>query len=142
MSKRIGIFTLIFSCCAFVLSLVCMILIIVNNNNNNKEQVDIQYVLYLGTNDKDTNLPKFDEEKAKEEAEKILINHFSGYTIQTANGGWKENDIIYNEFTLVIYLSDTNIDKVHKACDDLIAKFNQSSILIQSNKTMTEFYSN
>ena len=43
---------------------------------------DIQYVLYLGTNDKDTNLPVFTPEEAKAKVREILIRHFGGYTLQ------------------------------------------------------------
>ena len=106
-----------------------------------EEQGDIQYVLYLGTNDKDTTEPVFTPDVAKEKAEEILLKHFGGYTIQEANGGWTSDDKIYREYTLVIYLSDTTIDKVHAAADEMIKTFNQSSVLIQSNKTMTDFYS-
>ena len=102
---------------------------------------DIQYVLYLGTNDKDTNEPVFDEEESKEKLKEILLDHFGGYTIQEANGGWKDGDTVYKEYTLVIYLSDTNIEEVHKACDEMIDVFHQSSVLVQCNKTTTEFYS-
>lgn len=106
-----------------------------------EESHDIQYVLYLGTNDKDTNQPVFSKEEAKEAAKEILIDHFGGYTIQEAEGGWKDGDTIYQEYTLVIYLSDTSLDEVHSAADELISKFHQSSVLIQSNQTTTEFYS-
>ena len=41
----------------------------------------------------------------------------------------------------MIYLSDTTLDKVHAAADELIRTFQQSSVLIQSNRTVTEFYS-
>lgn len=141
MNKKSNIILIIVCFISLVISVVTMSISIVALNNSNKEiKEDIQYVLYLGTNDKDTNLPVFEKEKCKEEAEKILIEHFGGFTIQEANGGWIDNDIIYNEYTLVIYLSDTNIEDVHKASKDLIKKFNQSSILIQSNKTTTEFY--
>ena len=102
---------------------------------------EIQYVMYLGTNDKDTNEPVFSPEQAKEEAEKILIDHFGGYTIQEANGGWIDDDTIYQEYTLVIYLSDTTAEDVHAAANDLIDIFHQSSVLIQANKTTTEFFS-
>ena len=47
---------------------------------------DIQYVLYLGTNDKDTNEPVFEPDESKEQLKKILIDHFGGYTIQEATG--------------------------------------------------------
>ena len=46
----------------------------------------------------------------------------------------------YQEYTLVIYLSDTTLEAVHTAADELIATFNQSSVLIQANPTTTEFY--
>ena len=63
---------------------------------------DVQYVLYLGTNDKDTNEPVFAPEEAKEKAQDILLDHFGGYTIQEANGGWVDDGKVYREYTLVI----------------------------------------
>ena len=105
------------------------------------EGQDIQYVMYLGTNDKDTNEPVCSPEEARERAEDILIEHFGGYTIQEAHGGWEYEGTRYQEYTLVIYLSDTTIDAVHAAADDMIKAFNQSSVLIQANTTSTEFYS-
>ncbi len=103
---------------------------------------DIQYVLYLGTNDKDTNVPKYTPDEAKQLLDTVLTKHFEGFTIQEANGGWtNENGTVDHEYTLVIYLSDTTLDKVHTAAKDLISAFNQSAVLIQSNKTTTEFYS-
>ncbi|MBQ9264393.1 MAG: DUF3574 domain-containing protein [Clostridia bacterium] len=104
-------------------------------------QEDIQYVMYLGTNDKGTNKPVFTQEEAKEKAREILIRHFGGYTLQEANGGWVDDDgTVYQEYTLVIYLSDTTEEAVHAAADELIQVFNQSSVLIQAMPTRTEFY--
>lgn len=97
-------------------------------------------MLYLGTNDKDTVQPVFPPEEAKQQAEAILLKHFGGYTIQEANGGWIDGEKVFTEYTLVIHLSDTDIDAVHAAAKDMIKTFNQSSVLIQSNKTTTEFY--
>ncbi len=101
---------------------------------------DVQYVMYLGTNDKDTNEPVYPPEEAKEKAQDILLKHFGGYTIQEASGGWVDGDKVYREHTLVIYLSDTDIDRVHSAADEMIEEFRQSSVLIQANRTVTEFY--
>ena len=101
----------------------------------------IQYVLYLGTNDKDTNKPVFTQAEAQEKAKEILVRHFGGYTMQEANGGWLDGDTLYQEYTLVIYLSDTNEEAVHAAADELVETFRQSSVLIQANPTTTEFYS-
>ena len=102
---------------------------------------DVQYVLYLGTNDKDTNKPVFTQVEALDKVKDILIRHFGGYTIQEAHGGWIDNDTEYQEYTLVIYLSDTTLDMVHAAADEMIEVFDQSSVLIQENPTRTEFYS-
>ena len=58
--------------------------------------------------------------------------------------GYHDSLIVHcspNEYTLVICLSDTDPEQVHAAADDLILRFNQSSVLIQANKTATEFYS-
>ena len=106
-----------------------------------EEAQDIQYVMYLGTNDKDSNMPVFTQEESKERLKNILISHFGGYTIQEASGGWiDDTGKEYQEYTLVIYLSDTTLDQVHSAADELIETFHQSSILIQANNTKTEFY--
>ena len=102
---------------------------------------DVQYVLYLGTNDKDTNTPVFTQAEALNKAKDILLRHFGGYTIQEAHGGWIDNDKEYQEYTLVIYLSDTTIDEIHAAAAEMIEVFRQSSVLIQENPTKTEFYS-
>ena len=105
-------------------------------------ETDVQYVLYLGTNDKDTYEPFGTPEEAKAKVDEVLTKHVEGFTIQDANGGWtNENGTVDHEYTIVIYLSDTDIDTVHATADDLIKEFNQSSILIQENKTKTEFYS-
>ena len=60
--------------------------------------------------------------------------------VETDNGGWEDNGKRYEEYTLVIYLSDTILEDVHAAANDMISVFNQSSVLIQQNKTKTEFY--
>ncbi|MBQ6375039.1 MAG: 5'-methylthioadenosine/adenosylhomocysteine nucleosidase [Clostridia bacterium] len=105
-----------------------------------RDDGDTQYVLYLGTNDKDTNKPVFTQSEAMEKAKEILIRHFGGYTLQEAHGGWMDEGTLYQEYTLVIYLSDTTEDAVHTAADELVEAFHQSSVLIQANPTKTEFY--
>ncbi len=52
-----------------------------------------------------------------------------------------DDGTVYQEYTLVIYLSGTTAEKVHAAANALIRVFNQSSGLIQANLTTTEFYS-
>ena len=144
MSKITNILQWILSIAAIVLSIVAITMACKSGGLSTQpveeEKTDTQYVLYLGTNDKDTNQPVFNPDEAKAQAEKILLEHFGGYTIQEAKGGWIDGDITYTEYTLVIYLSDTDIDAVHAAADDMIKTFHQSSVLIQANQTRTEFY--
>ena len=135
--KTIEIIALVISVVALCLSIVNLTIV---QKPTTDENVDTQYTIFLGTNDKDTNQPVFSPEECKAKAEEILLEHFGGYTIQEANGGWEDNGIIYREYTLVIYLSDTTIYKVRAAADELLKVFNQRSVLIQSNETKTEFY--
>ena len=141
MSKKTGIIITIISIIAIIVSAVALIICISPAKSEEKNKTDIQYVLYLGTNDKDSNQPVFSPEESMKKAEEILINHFGGYTIQEAAGGWKDGDTEYQEYTLVIYLSDTDLEKVHQAADEMLEVFHQSSVLIQANQTVTEFYS-
>lgn len=140
MNKKFGTIVIIISLLALCLSAVSLIAALIPGAPAASDMQDTQYVLYLGTNDKDTNEPVFTPEDARAKAEAILIDHFGGYTIQEANGGWEYDGIRYQEYTIVIYLSDTTLDEVHAAADDMIRTFNQSSVLIQANKTTTEFY--
>ena len=141
MSKKIGWIAAILSVVAIILGIAALAAAKKPAEKVEPEKKDVQYVLYLGTNDKDTNEPVFAPDEAKEKAEEILLDHFGGYTIQEANGGWKDGDIVYTEYTLVIYLSDTTLKDVHAAADEMVKTFHQSSVLIQANETTTEFYS-
>ncbi|MBQ9408025.1 MAG: DUF3574 domain-containing protein [Clostridia bacterium] len=138
MSKKVGIVIAVVAVTALCLSLVNLYLSLTAPK---EEEADIQYVMYLGTNDKNTNEPVFTPEEAKAKAKEILVKYFGGYTLQEADGGWEDDGILYQEYTLVIYLSDTTLEKVHAAADELIRDFRQSSVLIQKNETGTEFYS-
>lgn len=101
----------------------------------------IQYVMYVGTNDKDTNQPVMSPEESLATAKSILIKRFGGYTIQEASGGWIGDDgTEYQEYTMVIYLNDTTEDDVHEAAKEFIKTFNQSAILIQADEVSAEFY--
>ena len=131
---------------AFVLALIALGLAVFSLMSPAKTEVredtDTQFVMYLGTNDKDTYEPFGTPEEAKAKVDEVLTKHFEGFTIQEANGGWtNENGTVDHEYTVVILLSDTTLEKVHSAADDLIKAFNQSSVLIQANQTTTEFYS-
>ena len=141
MSKAISIIALIASLAALAVSVFVLTQSGVLESKPSQTQEEVQYVLYLGTNDKDTNQPVFAPDEAKEKLKEILIDYFGGYTIQDANGGWIDGETLYQEYTLVIYLSDADLEHVHAAADRMIDVFHQSSVLIQSNQTKTDFYS-
>ncbi len=126
---------------AMILIALCVVTLFVSCAST-QAGTDTQYVLYLGTNDKDTNLPVFSESEAMAKVTDILINRFGGYTVQDAHGGWiDDNGKIYQEYTLIIYLSDTDARAVHSLADELLDVFRQSAVLIHTNLTNTEFYS-
>lgn len=102
---------------------------------------DIQYTMYIGTNDKDTNEPVCTHEEAMQIVEDILVEHLGGFTLQEANGGWKDGETLYREYSIVARISDAKEEDVRASADDLIRVLNQSSILIESNRSRTEFYS-
>ena len=129
-----------------ILSLIAVIMsgiaFVKGNQPSPTEQKDVQYVMYLGLPDKNEDGTEFTDAQAKDLLETILVRHFSGYTIQNALGGWTEDDGTYDhENSLVIYLSDTDMEHVKEAADELLKEFDQHTILIQTNETVTEFYS-
>lgn len=140
MSKTKETLITILSIAAIVLSLAAMVIVCKPADNAGPSDADVQYVVYLGTNDKDSNEPVFSHEEAKVKAEEILLEQFGGYTIQEAEGGWVDGNKTFQEYTLVIYLSDTDLEHVHAAADKMVDVFHQSSVLIQANQTVTEFY--
>ncbi len=137
MEKKKDLTAVIISVIALVLSAISCFTVV---SNKAAEGRDVQYVMFVGTNDKDTNQPVCSEAEAKKMIEDILVRHFGGYTIQEAEGGWKDGEKLYEEHSFMIYLSDTDLESVHAAADELIEAFNQSSVLIQANETKTEFY--
>ena len=111
-------------------------------STNETKDKNLQFILYVGTNDKDTNQPVCSPQEARQRAQKILIENLGGYTIQDAAGGWiDDNGTEYQEYTMVIYLSDTTEEQAHKVAEELREEFNQSSILINTTEVTTEFYS-
>ena len=75
---------------AIILSLVSMCLSIAALVNVNSQapddSPDVQYVMYLGTNDKDTNDPVFGPDLAADHVDAVLTKHFEGFTIQGDRG--------------------------------------------------------
>ena len=133
MIKKSGLIALVLAVIALGLSIFNF----VSAPKMQQEEYDIQYEIFLGTNDKDSYEPYGTPDAVKEKVDEVLTKHFEGFTIQEANGGWtNENGTVDHEYTVVILLSDTTLEKVYAASDDLIRAFNQSAVMIQANKTI------
>lgn len=135
-----------FALISSILSLIAVIMsgiaFVKGNQPSPTEQKDVQYVMFLGLPAENEDGSEFTDAQAKDLLETILVRHFSGYTIQNALGGWTDDDGNYDhENSLVIYISDTDMEHVKAAADEMLKEFDQHTILIQTNETVTEFYS-
>ena len=107
------------------------------------DEQDLEYAIYIGTNDKDTFQLEIPLDEARSIIYNTMINYFSdGFTMHEANGVWKdENDVITLEYTFVCIIENADIDEIYKAADELILKLDQNSILIVSNRVeKVDFY--
>lgn len=139
MSRRLGILFGVISTLALILSSLNLFMTIDKDSNASCE---VQYVLYLGLNDKDSHEPVMTRSEAKDVLEDILLQRFGGYTIQEASGGWVDVDgAVFREDSLAIYLSEVSEAETHALAQRLMEVFHQRTILIQANRTHTEFYS-
>lgn len=101
-----------------------------------------QYVMYVGTNDKDTYKPEHTQQEAMKIVDEICLKYFDGYTLQEATGSWKdEKDNITHEYTIVCYFDDADEEAVYHVADDVIAALNQNTVLIEKGLVQTEYYS-
>ena len=101
----------------------------------------MQYVMYVGLNDKDTYEQIISTEEAKEIIDGICFRYLDGYTIQEANGSWideKQNPT--SEQTIVCYFNDADEGTVYRIADEVIEKLNQNTVLIEKDEIETEFY--
>ena len=104
---------------------------------------DIEYTMYVGTNDKETYQLEMTLEEARSIVHNTMMDHFSdGFTMYEAKGVWRdENKVVTLEYSFVCVLEHVEKSEVYKAADELIAKLNQSTILIVSNSVANaDFY--
>ena len=102
----------------------------------------VKYMIYVGTNDKDTNKMEMTEEEARDTVDRICNEYFGGYTLQDAIGSWTDDDgTIVHEYSLVCIIDGGDEESVYKAADDMIKALNQSSILIEKSTIGMDYYS-
>ena len=102
----------------------------------------VQYVMYIGTNDKETYAPKYTEQEAKDIVDNICLKYFEGYTLQEATGSWiDEKSNVTHEYTIVCYFDGADKESVYKAADEIIVALNQNTLLIESSTINMDYYS-
>ncbi|MBP3856256.1 MAG: DUF3574 domain-containing protein [Ruminiclostridium sp.] len=146
MTNKFGITAIIISLVSLCCSVVCLCTALNANGGNtaaaSDEGGDMQYVMYVGTNDKDTYQLEMTTEEAKNIVDEVCLKYFEGYTLQEATGAWTdEKKNITHEYTLVCYFDGADKETVYKAADELIEKLNQNSVLIEEDKINIEYYS-
>lgn len=98
------------------------------------------YKLYLGLNDKDTKLQKYDIVEAYKVANSIVLSHCEGATIYNGNGIYKhENGQVVVEQTLIIEISGASESSVASVIEDLKRVFNQECVLVEKSASSRAF---
>ena len=77
-----------------------------------------KYIMYVGTNDKDTYEPVLPFDEARELANNICAQYVSGFTQMDARGGWlDDNGILTQEDTLIYIFFDASGEQLQAIMD-------------------------
>ena len=144
MSDKKTLTPMILSIVSLCCSVICLILVLTGAGAQKQpaeEDKSTQYVMYVGTNDKDTYQPEHSQEEARDIVDRVCLKYFEGYTLQDATGAWTdETGTITHEYTLVCYFDGADRETVYRAADEVIEALNQNTVLIERNEITTEYY--
>ena len=145
MKKNGTVIAVIIAILSLCCSAVCAVLVLNHINAANAPEADtgkiVQYVMYVGTNDKDTYKMEMSLDEARNIVDQVCLKYFEGYTLQEATGAWTdETGAITHEYTLVCYFDGADKGTVYKAADDVIKALNQNTVLIEENEITMDYY--
>ena len=144
MSNKKTLMPTVLSILSFCCSVVCLVLFLTGvgaQKLSAGEDNSVQYVMYVGTNDKDTYQPEHSQEEARDIVDRVCLKYFEGYTLQDATGAWTdETGEITHEYTLVCYFDGADKETVYRAADEIIEVLNQNTVLIEKDEITTEYY--
>ena len=144
MSSQKTLIPTILSILSLCCSVVCLVLLLTGAGAQKPpagEANSVQYVMYVGTNDKDTYRPEHSQEEARDIVDRVCLKYFEGYTLQDATGAWTdETGEITHEYTLVCYFDGADKETVYRAADEIIEVLNQNTVLIEKDEITTEYY--
>ena len=90
-----------------------------------------KYIIYIGTNDKDTYQQEIPRNEARDMVNAICAKYVEGYTASDAKGGWvDETDTLTQENTLVYSFYNIKEEQLIQVMDEVREKLNQNSIHI------------
>lgn len=116
--------------------------IVLSENGGEALKTKSQYVMYIGTNDKDTYTQLIPTADAKELIDSICFKYLDGYTIQDATGAWvDEVGAATHENTIVCYFDGADEETVYRIADEVLTALNQNSVLIEKEQLQIEYYS-
>lgn len=139
MSKKTGIITAVIAVISLICSAASMAAMVRMYMSGSESAT--QYVMYVGTNDKDTYQLEHTKEEAMNIVDEICLSHFDGYTIQEATGSWMdEKNNITHEYTIVCYFDGADRDTVYAAADEIIEALNQNTVLIEEADIRMDYY--
>lgn len=99
-----------------------------------------QTTIYIGLNDSETCLQKFDSEKYISILKSACKSYKVAFAVQEINGGYFHEDGRYTEEnTLMLMLIDVPDQIVTELAKDLCVFFNQESVMVTSSPTSVVF---
>ncbi len=100
-----------------------------------------KYILYIGTNDPVTYLPRMSPQEARNIVDDICRRYVDGYTVQFAQGAWEDEQGNWtSEETLVYYISGAEEEAIIAVMDDALKALGQKSILMERNNVRLAYY--
>lgn len=101
-----------------------------------------KYILYIGTNDKDTYMQLIPPEEARDKVNTICAKYVGGYTSSASKGGWvDETGTLTQENTLVYSFYDVTEEQLRQIMYDVLKELNQNSILVEKQEAVYTYYS-
>lgn len=101
-----------------------------------------KYVLYIGTNDKDTYTQQISLNEAEQIVNEICRKYVDGYTVQQAKGGWIDGSGASTDEQTLVYSFDAVAEEdIIAIMDEVLVKLNQASILVERQDLTYCYYS-
>ncbi len=104
-------------------------------------ETDEKYILYIGTNDKDTYTQLIPTDEARDIVNGICAKYTDGYTASDARGGWvDETGTLTQEQTLVYEFYQISEEQLTQIMDEILSALNQNTILVERQQATYTYY--